>query len=126
MRTRKPKPAFVELEGRVTPTFWGNQLLPLDNPWNQKVTNAPVSTNSAAIISHLDLVVTADTAVAHLAGAMDHPLCVLLSFRHDWRWLLDREDSPWYPGARLFRQERPGDWDGVLARVGAELARFVA
>jgi hypothetical protein len=53
MRTRKPKPAFVELEGRVTPTFWGNQLLPLDNPWNQKVTNAPVSTNSAAIIAHL-------------------------------------------------------------------------
>ena len=82
--------------------------------------------DTAAIISHLDLVVTADTAVAHLAGAMDHPLCVLLSFRHDWRWLLDREDSPWYPGARLFRQERPGDWDGVLARVGAELARFVA
>lgn len=77
--------------------------------------------DTAAVISHLDLVITTDTAVAHLAGAMGHPLWVLLSFNADWRWLLDREDNPWYPSARLFRQQRPGDWDGVLARVHAEL-----
>ncbi len=82
--------------------------------------------DTAALISRLDLVVTTDTSVAHLAGAMGRPLWVLLSHNPDWRWLHDREDSPWYPTARLFRQTRPGDWDGVLAHVGAELARFAA
>jgi tetratricopeptide (TPR) repeat protein len=79
--------------------------------------------DTATIVSHLDLVITTDTAVAHLAGAMGHPLWVLLSFNADWRWLLDREDNPWYPSARLFRQQRPGDWDSVLARVRAELVK---
>jgi ADP-heptose:LPS heptosyltransferase len=80
--------------------------------------------DTAAILSHLDLVVTTDTAIPHLAGAMGRPVWVLLSDNADWRWLLDREDSPWYPSARLFRQQRPGDWDGVLGRVRAALETY--
>ena len=77
--------------------------------------------DSAAAIVNLDLVITIDSMVAHLAGALGRPVWVLLSVAPDWRWLLDREDSPWYPTARLFRQERLGDWDPVLARVAEEL-----
>ena len=76
---------------------------------------------TAALISQLDLVITVDTAVAHLAAALGKPVWVLLSFSHDWRWLRHRSDSPWYPTARLFRQPRPGDWANVIAEVGSEL-----
>jgi tetratricopeptide (TPR) repeat protein len=78
---------------------------------------------SAAVIKNLDLVITVDTAVAHLAGALGVPVWVALAFAPDWRWLLGREDSPWYPTARLFRQKRFGDWTGVFGRMGRELAR---
>ena len=77
--------------------------------------------DTAAMISSLDLVITVCTSVAHLAGAMGKPVWVLLSYRADWRWLLDREDSPWYPSARLFRQKTIGDWEGVMERVGEAL-----
>jgi tetratricopeptide (TPR) repeat protein len=80
--------------------------------------------DSAAVISHLDLVITCDTALAHLAGALGRPTWVALKHVPDWRWLLDRADSPWYPSMRLFRQPRPGDWDGVFAAIHCELGRF--
>ena len=74
-------------------------------------------TDTAAAIAAMDLVLTVDTAVAHLAGALGKPVWVLLPFAPDWRWLLDRDDSPWYPTMKLFRQETPGDWEGVINRV---------
>ena len=72
---------------------------------------------TAAVIANLDLVITVDTMVAHLAGALGVPMWVLLHSAADWRWLLDRDNSPWYPTARLFRQTAPGDWRGVVARI---------
>jgi ADP-heptose:LPS heptosyltransferase len=77
---------------------------------------------TAAVLKNLDLVISCDTAVAHLAGALGVPVWVALPFDPDWRWLLDRDDSPWYPTMRLFRQHRPGDWWGVFRRIEAELS----
>ena len=69
----------------------------------------------------MDLVIGIDTSVAHLAGAMGVPVWIMLPFSPDWRWLRERDDSPWYPTARLFRQTRRGDWDDVVRRVANEL-----
>jgi ADP-heptose:LPS heptosyltransferase len=80
--------------------------------------------DTAALVRHLDLVITVDTAVAHLGGALGWPTWVLLPFAPDWRWLTDRADSPWYPTVRLFRQRRPGDWGEVMERVGMELSKL--
>jgi len=77
--------------------------------------------DTAALVTCLDLVVTIDSAVAHLAGSLAVPTWLLLPFAPDWRWLLDRDDSPWYPTARLFRQPRPGAWSEVIADVFAQL-----
>jgi tetratricopeptide (TPR) repeat protein len=81
--------------------------------------------DTAAVVDLLDLVITVDTSVAHLAGAMGKRVWILLPFNSDWRWLLGRDDSPWYPTARLFRQFRINSWDGILRRVQAELYNFV-
>jgi ADP-heptose:LPS heptosyltransferase len=82
--------------------------------------------DTAAIVANLDLVISVDTAVAHLAGAMGKPVWVLLHNAPDWRWLLKREDSPWYPTARLFRQSTHGNWQDVLASVERELRKLLA
>jgi tetratricopeptide (TPR) repeat protein/GT2 family glycosyltransferase len=79
--------------------------------------------DTASAIERLDLVVSVDTAVLHLAAAMARPVWGLIPYSPDWRWMLQREDSPWYPTLRLFRQPQPGDWQTVLDRVALELQR---
>jgi hypothetical protein len=82
--------------------------------------------DTAALIANLDLVIAVDTSVAHLAGALGKQVWLLLPLSPDWRWLLDREDSPWYPGMRLFRQSSLNDWESVVERVRLALAAEVA
>jgi Glycosyltransferase family 9 (heptosyltransferase) len=77
--------------------------------------------DTAFALSGMDLVITVDTALAHLAGAMGVPTLLLVTNIPDWRWLMDRDDSPWYPRTRLYRQPRPGDWDSVVQRVLGDL-----
>ena len=95
----------------------------LDEPFD---TGPQAFLDSAAVMSQLDLVITCDTALAHLAGALGRPTWVALKHVPDWRWLLERADTPWYPGMRLFRQSRRGDWDGVFAAIHEELALLAA
>ncbi len=100
-------------------------------PWSAEVPSLcevlPNVLATARTLKTLDLLITVDTMVAHLAGALAIPVWTLLPFAPDWRWMLDREDSPWYPTMRLFRQPGPADWESVLDRVERELralARF--
>ena len=80
--------------------------------------------DTAAIIEHLDLVITVDTSVAHLAGALGKEVWTLLPFVPDWRWMLDRQDTPWYPSMRLFRQPAHGDWKSVIETIASELKKL--
>jgi ADP-heptose:LPS heptosyltransferase len=82
--------------------------------------------DTAALVENLDLVISVDTAVAHLAGALGKPIWLLNRFAPDWRWLLDRHDSPWYPTLRQFRQPSPGDWTSVVLVVREALQRLAA
>ncbi len=82
--------------------------------------------DTAAALKHLDLVISIDSSVAHLAGAVGCPVWLAMPSVLDWRWMLDREDSPWYPAHRLFRQKKPGDWAGVVAEMGRGLDRLAA
>jgi hypothetical protein len=82
--------------------------------------------DTAAALANLDLIITVDSAVAHCAGALGMPVWVLLPYAPDWRWLLHREDSPWYPTMRLFRQNEPGDWEEVIARAQSALTEWMA
>ena len=82
--------------------------------------------DAAGLIQQLDLVISVDTSIAHLAGALGRPTWILLPFAPDWRWLLNTDRSPWYPGMRLFRQPRTGDWQTVLADVSSELTGLTA
>src|SRR5882672_11984440 len=79
-------------------------------------------TETAALIDALDLVISVDTAVAHMAGALGKPVWLLNRYNTDWRWLLNRSDSPWYSSMRIFRQPKMNDWDTVVAAVRHELA----
>ena len=78
--------------------------------------------DTAALVAQCDLVISADTSIAHLAGALGKPVWILLPYIPDWRWMLGRADSPWYPSARLFRQPSRGDWASVIEAVKGELA----
>ena len=77
--------------------------------------------DTAALVEALDLVISVDTSMVHLAGALGKPLWVLNRFDQCWHWLRERSDSPWYPSARLFQQRAPGDWPGVMADVAVPL-----
>jgi tetratricopeptide (TPR) repeat protein len=81
--------------------------------------------DTAALIANLDLVISVDTSVAHLAGALAKPVWILLPYTPDWRWLLDRDDSQWYPTARLFRQDETREWDSVMTRVHVALDEYL-
>lgn len=94
----------------ITQLGWESRLRDLNEHLNDMA-------DTAAAIAQLDLVITVDTSVAHLAGALAKPVWVLLAHIADWRWLVEREDSPWYPTMRLFRQHSPGDWQSVMRRV---------
>ena len=101
---------------------FGGAIAQLTDP---DATGAEALMETAALVSELDLVITSDTSVAHLAGALGAPVWVTLHSVPDWRWLLDRSDNPWYPSMRLLRQSVPGDWAGLFERVAVELARLV-
>jgi ADP-heptose:LPS heptosyltransferase len=94
---------------------------------NRNIAHLEIETfsDTAAIISLMDLVISSDTSVVHLAGALGKPIWILLQFVPDWRWLLDREDSPWYPTARLFRQDDSRTWTNVMKRVETALVDYV-
>ncbi len=94
-----------------------NQALPADLPLTLLNEHLHDFSDTAAIIANLDLVISVDTAVAHLASAMNCPTWLLLPYAAEWRWLVDRNDSPWYPNMRLFRQTQIGDWQGVFEQV---------
>ncbi len=81
--------------------------------------------DTAAIMKQLDVVVTCDTATAHVAGGLGVPVWLALTSSCEWRWMWGRQDSPWYPTMRLFRQTTPGDWAGVFERMAAELASLI-
>ena len=82
--------------------------------------------DTAALTENLDLLLTVDTSVAHLAGALGKPVWVMNRFDTCWRWMLDRDDSPWYSSMRVFRQPRPGDWNSVVAAATAALAELAS
>jgi hypothetical protein len=114
-----PGIAIINLQRGPEYRGWRNSLEPLPMI---EVFDTDAVADTAATIANLDLVITVDTMVAHLAGALGAPVWLMLHFAADWRWLLDRADSPWYPTMRLFRQSRPGDWDEVVAGVAAAIA----
>ena len=81
--------------------------------------------DTAALVDAMDIIISVDTSVAHLAGAMGKKIWILLPYFPDFRWMLDRDDSPWYPSVKLYRQEKINDWDSVLEKLKVELLKLV-
>src|SRR6266853_584991 len=122
---RVPDVELVSLQkgpaaGQRTEVEFGSGIAQLTDPLHMGPEE--IATETAAIIMGLDLVITSDTALAHMAGALGARVWVVLQAISDWRWLIERTDSPWDPTMRLFRQRKPGDWPEVFERVAAELA----
>lgn len=103
----------------VNTTGWGGPRI------QDLTTSFQDFSDTAALIENLDLVISVCTSVAHLAGALGKPVWLLNKYDSDWRWLIDKEDSPWYPSMRIFNQQKPGDWDGVLMTVREALITLV-
>jgi ADP-heptose:LPS heptosyltransferase len=114
---RRPDARFVSLQRELRP---GDAAILRECPGVLDLGGVPDDlADTAALIGRLDAVISVDSAVAHLAGALGKRLYLLLPFAADFRWLRGREDSPWYPTAQLIRQPAFGDWDGAVARLGA-------
>ncbi len=107
-----------QASAEVINTPKGVKIVNLDNELNDFA-------DTAAAIANLDLVISVDTAVVHLAGALGKPVWTLLHFAPDWRWLLNRNDSPWYPSMHLFRQTKLNDWTEVFEKVKQRLQNIV-
>jgi len=121
MRLDQLDPLF-QLSGVQFVSLQQGVAIPSGCPMIPVVADSDHLANTAAIILQLDLVITVDTMIAHLAGALGRPVWTLLKFAPDWRWMTGREDSPWYPGMRLFRQSHFGAWGDVVQRVCLELS----
>jgi tetratricopeptide (TPR) repeat protein len=121
LQSLPPELQYFSLQKQTTPQ---ERRLIEDHPHVSIVGEELDFEETAALCELLDLVISIDTSVAHLAAALGRRTWILLPFNPDCRWLLDREDSPWYPSVKLCRQNRSGDWHDVLARVGAELRRL--
>ena len=114
---QKGRAAQAELAELVSSQWHGPQLIDFTCQLQD-------FSDTAALVENLDLVISVDTATAHLAGALGKPVWIMNRFAACWRWLLERRDSPWYPTARLYRQPRPGDWDTVVEQLSADLAEL--
>jgi len=121
--TRLPA-QFISLQKEIRPSDIGT----LEHCGAQVTHFGPELTDfleSAGLASQMDLVIAVDTSVAHLCATIGRPIWILLAYVPDWRWLLDRDDNPWYPSARLFRQDETRDWPSVIQRVEAALRDFL-
>lgn len=116
-----PGAAFFSLQAGPQQAELNSSLRPIVNLYSGSACILPV----AETLMTLDLLITVDTMMAHLAGAMGRPVWTLLPYRCDWRWMMKRQDSPWYPTMRLFRQKRPGDWRPVIREVERELHMLI-
>jgi tetratricopeptide (TPR) repeat protein len=114
---RLPDVRLISLQKGLGPEQFAGIDFPVIDLSNRLDEAAGPFMDTAAVIQNLDLVITADTAVGHLAGALGAPVWIALPFSTDWRWLLNREDSPWYPSVRLFRQTKIGEWPDVFERM---------
>jgi hypothetical protein len=111
---KDPRPEELSLLRHAVPRFMDANALLLD------------FADTAAAAAALDLVISVDTSVCHAVGAIGSPVWTLIAFSPDWRWMLGRQDTPWYPSMRLFRQNRMGEWGTVCEQVRAELTKLAA